>query len=63
MHPNRQFLADFVVHMPSCLHDLFCATHPLYRNRGCEGTVAQRCFLYNGGGRLSGVQPTANVSH
>ena len=38
--PNRQFiLAHFVVHMPSCLHDLFCVGRPLHGNRGCEGTV------------------------
>ena len=34
MHPNRQFLAHFVVHMPSCLHVLFHVAHPLHSNRG-----------------------------
>ena len=29
MHPNRQLLAHFVVHMPLFLHDLFRVTHPL----------------------------------
>ena len=30
MHPNRQLLAHFVVHMPLCLHDLFRAVHPVH---------------------------------
>ena len=30
MHPNRQFPAHFVVHMPLFLHDLFRVAHPLY---------------------------------
>ena len=34
MHPNRQFLAHFVVHMPLCLHDLFHVTHPLHSHLG-----------------------------
>ena len=34
MHPNRHFLAHFVVHMPLCLHDLFRVAHPLHSNRG-----------------------------
>ena len=37
MHPNRQFWAHFVVHMPSCLH-------------GCEDTVLRRWLLYQRGG-------------
>ena len=49
--------------MPSCLPVLFHVTCPLHSNRGgegtvtwgafprgCDGTVAQRCFLYKGGG-------------
>ena len=27
LHPNRQFLGLFVVHMPLCLHDLLCVAH------------------------------------
>ena len=38
-HPNRQFLAHFVVHAPLCLHVLFRVTHHLHSNRGCKGTV------------------------
>ena len=44
MHPNRQLLAHFVVHMPSCLHGLFCVACPLHSNRGCEGTVTWGMF-------------------
>ena len=53
--------AHVVVHMPSCLHVLFCVAHPLYSNQeGVEGTatwgmfplgcVARRWLLYKGGG-------------
>ena len=54
MHPNRQFPAHFLVHMPLCLHDLFCVARLLHSNwwgqgtviwgmfpRGCEHTVAR----------------------
>ena len=37
MHPNKQFPAHFVVHVPFCLHDLFCATRPLHSNCGVGG--------------------------
>ena len=36
--------------MVCLLHDLFCVTGPLHSNRGGEGTIAQRCVLYKGGG-------------
>ena len=44
--------------MVCLLHDLFCATCPLHSSRGgkgtvtsgCEGTFAQRCIMYKGGG-------------
>ena len=39
MHPNRQFVAHFVVHIPSCPHDLLCVARPLHSNRRCEGTI------------------------
>ena len=53
MHPNRQFLAHFVVHTPLCLHVLFRVARPLHSHRGvrelgvfwgmfpwgCEGTA------------------------
>ena len=54
MYPKRQSLAHFVVHMPLCLHDLFCAVHHLHSNwrggglawgvfpQGCEDTVVHR---------------------
>ena len=43
--------------MVCLLHDLFCVTCPLHSFRGgegtvtwgCEGAIAQRCILYNGG--------------
>ena len=44
MHPNRQYPAHFVVHMPSCLHVVFRVAHPLHSNRGCEGTVTLGWF-------------------
>ena len=45
MHPNRQFLAHFVVHMPLCLHALFRVANPLHSNRGeGEGTVIWGMF-------------------
>ena len=50
MHPNRHFLAHFVVHMPLCLQDLFRVAHPLHSNWGCEGTVARRRLLCKGAG-------------
>ena len=34
MHPNRQFLVHFAIHMPLCLHDLFRVARPLHSNRG-----------------------------
>ena len=37
MYPNKQFLAHFVVHMPLCLHVLFCVAGPLHSNRGGGG--------------------------
>ena len=37
MHPNRQFPANFVVHMPLCVLDLFSVTRPLHSNRGGRG--------------------------
>ena len=44
--------------MVCLLHDLFCVTCRLHSNRGgegtvtsgCEGTIAQSCILYKGGG-------------
>ena len=50
MHPNRQFPAHFVVHMPSCLHVLFRAVRPLHSNRGCDRTVAPNRLPYKAGG-------------
>ena len=47
MHPNRQFLAHAVVHMPLCLHDLFRVAPPLHSNgggRGGEGTITSGMF-------------------
>ena len=44
MHPNKQFLAHLVVHMPLCLHDLFRIAHPLHSNWGGEGTVTWGMF-------------------
>ena len=44
MHPNRQFPAHFVVHMPLCLHALCHVVCPLHSNRGCEGTVTWGMF-------------------
>ena len=43
MHPNR---LHFVVHVPSCLHDLFCVMRPLHSNRGDEGTVTWGMCLW-----------------
>ena len=37
MHPNRQFPAHFVVHMPSCLHVLFWVARPLHCDRRGRG--------------------------
>ena len=60
MHPNRQFLARFVVHVPLCLHTLLCVRHPLCSLRRarevtwgmwwCKDTVACRWLLSRGGG-------------
>ena len=43
MRPNRQFPADFVVHMPLCLHVLFRVASTLHSTRGGgdEGTVTE----------------------
>ena len=64
MHPNRPFLAHFVVHMPLCLHDWFRVAHPLHSNgggggegtitwglfpRGSKDSVARRRLLCKGG--------------
>ena len=70
IHPDRQFPAHFVVHMPSCLHVLFRVARPLQSKRGgegtviwgmfprgCEDTVARRWLLYKGvGGTLSALK-------
>ena len=65
MHVNRPFSGRSVVHMPSYLPVLLCVARPLHSKRGgkgtvtwgtfprgCERTVAWRCFLYKGGGRV-----------
>ena len=39
MHPNRQFLAHFVLYTSFCLHVLFRVPRPLHSHQGCEGTV------------------------
>ena len=44
MHPNRQFLAHFVVHMPLCLHDLFRVAVVIGGGGGGEGTVTWGIF-------------------
>ena len=69
MHVNRPFSRRSMVHMPCCLPVLLRVARPLHSNRGgegtftwgtfprgCEGTVARRCFLYKEGGR--GIPPT-----
>ena len=66
MHANRAFSGRSVVHMPYYLLVLLHVARPLHVGggggwgegtvtwgrfpRGCEGTVAPRCFLYKGGG-------------
>ena len=47
-HPNRQFLAHFVVHTPLCLRFLCRVARPLHSNRGCEGTVARPLAIQGG---------------
>ena len=62
MHVNRPFSGRSVVHMPRYLPVLLCVVRPLHSKRGgegtvtwgtfprgCEGTVARRCFFYKGG--------------
>ena len=48
MHPNRQFLAHFVVHMPLGLHDLFLGalSHGArtVRARCVHGARTVQCF-------------------
>ena len=39
MYPNRQFLAHVVVHMPLCLHVLFCVAGLLHTNQAGGGGV------------------------
>ena len=39
MHPNRRFLAHFVVHMPSCLHACFMSCILCIVIGVCEGTI------------------------
>ena len=60
MHPNRQFPAHFVVHMPLCLHDLFCVACPLHSNRGVMGSVTwERGLSFRGrGGGGGAVEPS-----
>ena len=61
MHPNRQFLPHFVVHMPLCLYDLFRVARPFPRNvrgegsvtwgmspRRCEDTITRKQLLCKG---------------
>ena len=43
MHPCTQFPGHFVVHMPSCLHLLFCVARPLSSNRGGGGNHHLGC--------------------
>ena len=62
--PSRQFLGYFVVHMPSCLHVLFCVVRLLHSNggeggftwgmfpRGCGDTIAHRWLLSKRGGDM-----------
>ena len=47
MHPNRQFPAHVVVHMPLCL----LVARPSHNNWGGEGTVARNMFP-RGGARI-----------
>ena len=63
MHVNRPFSGCSVVRMPCDLPVLLRVARPLHSEwggegtvtwgtfpRGCEGTIARRCFLYKGGG-------------
>ena len=43
VHPNRQFPAHFVIHMPSCLHILFYVARPLHS--GARGPSLGVCSL------------------
>ena len=45
VHPTRQFLAHFVVHMPLCLHVLFRVAGPLQSKRGLREPSLGVCSL------------------
>ena len=57
VHPNRQFPAHFVIHMPSCLHILFYVARPLHS--GARGPSLGVCSL---GGATICIRPGTGLA-